>query len=73
MKKEITITGDILKGMAKVFFNKLSQYRDESESRFSTGWLDGFKARYRIKKYTRYDDAGAVDRVVVEVELSELR
>lgn len=26
MKKEVTITGDILKGIAKTFFNKLPQY-----------------------------------------------
>ena len=73
MKKEATITGDILRGMAKTFFNKLPQYEDEPEPRFSTGWLDGFKARYKIKKYTRHGDAGAVDRVTVEVELTELR
>ena len=73
MKKESAITGDILKSIAKVFFNKLSQYYDELQPRFSTGQLDGFKVRYKIKKYLRYGDAEAVDRVIIKVELSELR
>ena len=71
--KEAAITGEILKGMALVFWNKLPQYSDEPQPRFSTGWLDAFKARYKIKKFRRHGESGAVDRVVVEEELSELR
>ena len=56
-----------------VFWNKLPQYSDESQPRFSTGWLDAFKARYKIKRFRRHGKAGAVDRILVKEELIELR
>ena len=59
--------------MALVFWNKLPQYSNEPQPRFSTGWLDIFKARYKIKQFRRYGESGAVDRVLVEGELVELR
>ena len=59
--------------MTLVFWNKLPQYSNEPQPRFSTGWLDAFKARYKIKKFRRHKESGAVDRVVVEEELSKLR
>ncbi len=41
--------------------------------KFSSGWLKSFKHRHQIKRYTRHEEAGAVDKVEVEDELIELR
>lgn len=72
-KKKATVTGDLWKGMASVFWDKLPQYEGQPKPKFSTGWLEGFKARHIIKKYRLYGEAGAVDMVVVEEELREIR
>ena len=50
MRKEATITGEILKEIAAIFWSKLPQYADEEQPKFSTGWLDGFKNRHQISK-----------------------
>ena len=68
-----TVTGDLLKAKAAVLFELLPQHRGDDPPRFSTGWLDGFKARYRIKRYRRYGESAVVDKVTVEVELEGIR
>ena len=73
MRKEATITGEILKEIAAIFWSKLPQYADEEQPKFSTGWLDGFKNRHQIRKYRRHGEVGAVDNVVVETELKNIR
>ena len=37
--------------------------------KFSTGWLDSYKARHNIKKYRQHGEAGVVDLVVIEEKL----
>ena len=71
-QKRATITDDILKGMALIFWDKLPQYADAPQPRFSTGWIDAFKARHQIKKFRQHGESRVVDRVLVE-ELAELR
>ena len=71
--KEATITGDILKRMAEVFWKRLPQYADVEMPKFSNGWLEGFKKRYRIRKYVRHGDAGSVNLDDVESQLMEIR
>lgn len=72
-KKKATVTGDILKEMAATLWQKLPQYAGQEVPKFSIGWLDGFKARHNIKKYRQHGEAGAIDLVVVEEELQEIR
>lgn len=72
-KKKAIVTGDLLKEMASVFWDKLPQYEGQLKPKFSTSWLEGFKVRHSIKKYQLYGEAGVVDMVVVEEELQELR
>ena len=50
-QKKATVTGDILKEMAAILWEKLPHYAGQEVLKFSTGWLDGFKARHNIKKY----------------------
>lgn len=70
--KGAVITGDILKEMAAEFWIRLPQYNHLPIPKFSNGWLQAFKKRHQIKRYTRHGEAGAVDRVF-EKELIELR
>ena len=68
MRKNATITGDILREMAAIFWTKLSQYAGQESPRFSVGWLTGFKYRHQIKKYRRHGEARAVSQEVKEFE-----
>lgn len=72
-RKNATITGDILKGMAEQFWLRLPQYQEVEMPKWSAGWLDGFKTRHKIKKYIRHGEAGGVNRTEVEEELVDLR
>ena len=72
-KKKATVTGDLLKEMASVFWDKLPQYEGQPKPKFSIGWLEGFKARHSIKIYRLYGEAGTGDMIVVEEELQEIR
>ena len=67
--QKATITGDILKEIAGRFWLSLPQYTGQEMPKWSTGWLDGFKARYNIKRYRQFSEAGAVNQVTAEVEL----
>jgi hypothetical protein len=46
-KKRAVITGDILKEQAIKLWKSLPQYEDYQQPKFSNGWLDGFKKRFK--------------------------
>jgi hypothetical protein len=50
------ITGDLLVLKVKEFWEKLSFYSGKETSKFSNGWLEGFKRRYGIKERRRYSE-----------------
>ena len=58
-QKKAIITGDILKEKAKQLWNDLPQYNSIKEPRWSNGWLDGFKKRFKIKEYLQHGEAGS--------------
>lgn len=66
-------TGNILKEMIVILWQKLLQYVDYEVPKFLNGQLDGFKARHHIKKYRPYGEPEIVDLVVVEKELQEIQ
>ena len=49
--KKAIITGDILKAKAKELGDALPQYDNVEQPKWSNGWLDGFKKRFKIKEY----------------------
>jgi hypothetical protein len=55
----LPISGDILKEKAAQFWPVL--YPGIELPKFSTGWLEGFKARYLIKSHKKYSKAADVD------------
>lgn len=60
-KTEATITDEILVAKAKEIWEQLPQYKDEVSPQWSTGWLDGWKKRFRVKQYKRHGEALSAD------------
>jgi hypothetical protein len=60
-KKRAVITGDILKEQAIKLWKSLPQYQDCQQPKFSNGWLDGFKKRFKIREYVQHGEAGSAD------------
>ena len=58
-QKKAIITGDILKTKAKELWAALPQYDDIEEPKWSNGWLEGFKKRFKIKEYVQHGEAGS--------------
>ena len=58
-QKKAIITGEILKTKAKQLWEALPQYDDVDMPKWSNGWLEGFKKRYKIKEYVQHGEAGS--------------
>ena len=58
-QKKAIITGDTLKEKARQLWEALPQYNDVEMPKWSNGWLDGFKKRYKIKEYVQHGEAGS--------------
>ena len=71
--KQATMTGELLKEMAKKIWTRLPQYSHEEMPKFSNGWLDAFKAHHFISFRIRHGEAASVDKETVEEELRDLR
>ena len=59
--KKAIISGDILKAQALKFWNVLPQFADVPEPKWSNGWLDRFKGRFKIKEYVQHSEAASAD------------
>ena len=57
--KRAIITGDILKEKARQLWDTLPQYNGKGQPKWSNGWLDGFKKRFKIKEYVQHGEAGS--------------
>ena len=58
-QQKAIITGDILKEKARQLWDALPQYDDVKMPKWSNGWLDNFKKRYKIKEYVQHGEAGS--------------
>ena len=58
-QKKAIITGEILKTKARQLWEALPQYNDVEMPKWSNGWLEGFKKRYKIKEYVQHGEAGS--------------
>jgi hypothetical protein len=58
-QKKAIITGEILKTKANQLWEALPQYDDVDMPKWSNGWLEGFKKRYKIKEYVQHGEAGS--------------
>jgi hypothetical protein len=55
------LTSDILKAKATEIWHRLPQYYHIEEPKWSNGWLQGFKNRFKIKEYVRHGEAADAD------------
>ena len=74
-QKKAIITGEVLKTKARELWDALPQYNNIEEPKWSNGWLDGFKKRFKIKEYMQYGEAGsaAIDNPDNIAQMEELR
>ena len=66
LRKGKAVTGEDIKHMATRFFSVLPQYHGVEPPKFSSGWLDGYKARCENKTYYLHDESGAMDLAIAE-------
>ncbi|XP_055812080.1 CENP-B homolog protein 2-like [Solanum dulcamara] len=72
MQEKVNMSGKIIQGKAKNLFLKM--YGETNpEFSFSSGWLEHFKSRYRIKSYRRFGESGSVIMENIENELPSIR
>jgi hypothetical protein len=60
-QKKAVITSDILKAKASELWNRLPQFKYSIEPKWSNGWLDGFKKRYKVRDFVQHGDGGSAD------------
>ena len=60
-KKRAVVTRDILKAKASELWERLPQFEDIPEPKWSNGWLEGFKKRYKIKEYVQHGEGSSAD------------
>ena len=70
-EKRITLSGDGLIERAKKFWIALppTHYANTEEPKWSSGWLNGFKARFGIKFRAQYGELGSALLLDVELEI----
>ena len=66
------MSGDLIKERAAHIFKALYP-REEKTLKFSNGWLDAWKERYKIKEFKKHGESGDVDMKIVENNLPVLR
>ena len=57
--------------MALKFWYKLPQYSTLEPPKFSSGWLNVFKARYNVKRRKKHGQAAEVDQIQMELDLTQ--
>ena len=58
--------------MAAVLWGYLPEYAGQPKPKFSTGWLDGFKHRYRIGKRKKRGETMDADRDITVLENDQM-
>jgi hypothetical protein len=74
-KKKAVINGDTIKAQASKLWNLLPQFEDLPEPKWSNGWLDGFKKRYKIKEFVQHGEGSSAEVLTLQAiqQMTELR
>lgn len=59
-ERHIVVTGDVIKDIARQLWTKMPCFFEKEMPTFSNGWLEGFKARFKIHQYINHGDAASV-------------
>jgi hypothetical protein len=62
-----------VKEKARQFWHKLPQYEGIAQPAFSEGWLTNFKARFAIRSFRRFGEAGSVDLTNMAADLAHIQ
>ena len=60
-KKKAVIIGEILKNQASNLWDSLPQFEGKDKPKFSNGWLDGFKKRFKVRTYVQHGEVASAD------------
>jgi hypothetical protein len=69
----VPITGDMVQEAASQFWRLIPALACNPEPKFSSGWLDGFKKHYKIKKQKQHGETGSADYAGSEKRMIELQ
>jgi hypothetical protein len=69
----VPITGDMIQEAASQFWRQIPALACNPKPKFSSGWLDGFKRRHKIKKQKQHGEAGSADLAGSEERMIEMR
>jgi hypothetical protein len=58
---KIPVNGDMIRGAAHSLWDRMPDFQGLKEPKWSCGWLEGFKKRYRIKKYKQSGESASAD------------
>jgi DDE superfamily endonuclease/Fission yeast centromere protein N-terminal domain/Tc5 transposase DNA-binding domain len=72
-RKNLPVTGNLLKEAARRLWTELPEYKDLPPPSFSNGYIDGFKLRYRIKRYKKHGEAESAPIEESEPRMEEIR
>lgn len=73
LRRGKVVTGEDIRHMASKIFSVLPQYHGVEPPKFSSGWLNSYKARCESKDYPFREESGAIDRIVSETEFDSIR
>ena len=68
---KLTITGDMVQQAAHELWVKMPDFRQFKEPKWSSTWLTGWKARFGIKRFRKYGEAGSVNLAEAAARLAE--
>lgn len=71
VQDDVPVSGFLLRTQALEFW--AAMYPNDARPRFSNGWLEGFKKRFKITSRKRHGEAGSVDIAAITEELEEVK
>ena len=74
-QKKAIITSEIQKTKARELWAALPQFDDIEEPKWSNGWLNRFKKRFKIKEYVQHGEASSavIDNLDNIAQMEEVR
>jgi len=72
----LPVSGDLLKETARSLWTKIPAYKGQPcPNSFSNGYIDGFKIRYKIKRYKKFGESESAPLTLEQAEsrMEEIR